>query len=221
MKKDDNKLNLKSGTRHKKTKLFLDVDGVLLRRTGQQTSRGLTEFQIANHATTFLRFCSEHFDCYWLTARSREGSITEVERAFRHAVRNPAASEQEKDDLKALVSGIPVAAWGETKADAFSAGEDFYWVDDNPDEASISWLDRNNLSGRLVIVSTDKNPDDLARCRTFLQEAGSSFKKPEFVRLSPSLTKEQMTENIIAALARSGITVKRDIDPVTGEKIDD
>jgi hypothetical protein len=29
-----------------------------------------------------------------------------------------------------------------------------------------------------------------------------------------------MTENIIAALERSGIAVKRDIDPATGEKMD-
>jgi hypothetical protein len=135
-----------------KTKLYLDVDGVMLRRTGRQTSRALTEFQIANHATTFLRFCTDKFDCYWLTARSREGDIAEVERAFRHAIRNPAASEQENDDLKGLVSGIPVAAWGETKADAFSADEDFYWLDDNPDEASISWLDQHGVSDRLIVA---------------------------------------------------------------------
>jgi hypothetical protein len=203
-----------------KTKLYLDVDGVLLRRTGQQTSRGLTDFQIANHATAFLRFCTDHFDCYWLTARSREGSIAEVERAFRHAGRNPAASEQDKDDLKTLVSDIPVAAWRETKADAFSAEDDFYWIDDNPDQSSLSWLDQHDLSGRLVVAGTDRQPDDLSRVQGVLQETGSSFKKPEFVRLSPSLTKDQIKENIIAALERSGISVKRDIDPVTGEKID-
>jgi hypothetical protein len=204
-----------------KTKLFIDVDGVLLRRTGQKTSRGLTEFQIANHATSFLHFCSDHFDCWWLTARSREGNIAEVERAFRHAVRNPAASEQDRGDLKALVSGIPVAAWAETKADAFAAEDDFYWLDDNPDQVSLSWLDEHGLSGRLIVAETDRRPDDLIRVQGVLQETGSSFKKPEFVRLSPTLTREQMTENIIAALERSGITVKRDIDPVTGEKIND
>jgi hypothetical protein len=221
MKKNASKPNLNLGNRLLKTKLYIDLDGVLLRRTGQQTSRGLTEFQIANHATAFLRFCTDHFDCYWLTARSREGSIAEVERAFRHADRNPAASEQEKDDLKTLISDVPVAAWGETKADAFCAEEDFYWIDDNPDQSSLSWLDQHDLSGRLVVTSTDQHPDDLERCRAFLQEIESSIKKPKFVRLSPSLTKEQMTENIIAALERSGISVKRDIDPVTGEKIND
>jgi len=190
-----------------KTKLYLDVDGVLLRRTGQKTSRGLTEFQIANHATAFLSFCTEHFDCWWLTVRSREGNITEVERAFRHAVRNPAASEQERDDLKVLVSGIPMAAWGETKADAFSADEDFYWIDDNPDPVSKSWLDQHDLSGRLIVAATDRRPDDLNRVKGVLQETGSCLNKPEFVRLSPSLTKDQIKENIIAALARSGIRV--------------
>ena len=187
-----------------KTKLYLDVDGVVLMRTGQQTSRGLTEFQIANHAASFLQFCTAHFDCYWLTARSREGNLAEVERAFRHAVRNPAASERDRDDLKALVSGIPVAAWGETKADAFSPEDDFYWIDDNPDKASIRWLEQQNLSSRLVVASTDQHQDDLSRVQGVLQEIESSIKKPKFVRLSPSLTKEQMTENIIAALARSG-----------------
>ena len=203
-----------------KTKLYLDVDGVVLMRTGQQTSRGLTEFQIANHATSFLRFCISNFDCYWLTARSREGSIAEVERAFRQAVPDPAASEQERNELKALVSAIPVGAGGEMKADAFDAEEDFYWLDDNPDQASLSWLEQHDLSGRLVVVSTDQHPDDLARCREFLQKTGSGFRKPEFVRLSASLTKDQMKENIIAALARSGIAVKRNIDRVTGEKTD-
>jgi hypothetical protein len=221
MKKEDNKPNLKSGSRLKKTKLFIDVDGVLLRRTGQQTSRGLTEFLIANHATAFLSFCTEHFDCWWLTARSREGNLAEVERAFRHALRNPAASEQDRDDLEALVTDIPVAAWGEMKADAFSVEEDFYWIDDNPDKASKNWLEQHDLTDRLVGANTDRQLDDLVRVQGFLQETGSSFKKPEFVRLSPSLTKEQMTENIIAALERSGITVIRDIDPVTGEKIND
>jgi hypothetical protein len=203
-----------------KTKLYLDVDGVLLRRTGQQTSRGLTEFQIANHATSFLRFCISNFDCYWLTARSREGNIAEVERAFRHAIRNPAASEQDKDDLKTVVSAIPVGAWGETKADAFDAEEDFYWLDDNPDQASLSWLEQHDLSGRLVVPTTDRQPDDLVRCREFLRETRSGFRMPEFVRFSPSLTRDQMKENIIAALERSGISVKRDIDRVNGEKND-
>jgi hypothetical protein len=221
MKKEDNKPSTTSGSRLKKTKLFIDVDGVLLKRTGQQTSRGLTEFQNANHATTFLRFCISNFDCYWLTARSRAGSTAEVERAFRQAVPDPAASEHERNELKALVSAIPVGAWGEMKADAFDAEEDFYWLDDNPDQASLSWLEQHDLSGHLVVAGTDRQPDDLVRVQGVLQEIGSSFKKPEFVRLSPSLTKEQMTENIIAALARSGITVKRNTDRVPGEKMND
>jgi hypothetical protein len=146
-----------------KTKLYLDVDGVFLTRTGKRTSRGMTEFAIANGATDFLRYCTAYFDPYWLTARSHEGDIAEVERAFRQSVNTPMASGQDRDDLKALVSGTPVATWGETKADAFTREEDFYWIDDNPDALSITWLEEHGLSDRLVVASTDQHPDDLAR----------------------------------------------------------
>ncbi len=153
-----------------KTKLYLDVDGIFLRRTGRQTSRGMTEFQIANSAVSFLRWCTDNFDCYWLTARSREGDIAEVERAFRQAVRNQNSSEQERADLKDLVSGIPVARWGAMKATAFTSEQDFFWIDDNPDEASLTWLEQHGLSDRLVVASTDQRHDDLVRVQGILND---------------------------------------------------
>jgi hypothetical protein len=151
------------GEQHMKTKLYLDVDGVMLRRTPQG-------FQVANHALPFLHFATDHFNVYWLTARSHEGDTAEVERAFRHAMLNPTASKQDRDVLKALVSAIPVARWGETKADAFGAEEDFFWIDDNPDAMSLAWLKRHDFSGRLVEASTDQCPDDLARAQGVLAE---------------------------------------------------
>jgi len=36
-----------------KTKLYLDLDGVVLRRTGRATARGSTEFEIASGALAF------------------------------------------------------------------------------------------------------------------------------------------------------------------------
>ena len=153
-----------------RTKLYLDLDGVFLARTGQRTSRGLTEFQIANGAADLLRFCNENFNCYWLTARSLEGNIAEVERAFRHALSNSKASDQERVDLNTLVSDIPVAKWTKMKADAFTSEEDFYWIDDNPDHPSLSWLSQRSLDHRLVVVSTDQQPDDLTRVQAVLRE---------------------------------------------------
>jgi len=145
------------------TKLYLDVDGVVLRRTGTVTARGSTEFEIANSALAFLSWCVENFDCRWLTARSHEGEIAEVDRAFRHAVRSRDMSEQEYAELKVLVGGIPVARWGAMKAEAFVEEESFIWVDDNPDEGSLEWLAGCGLHDRLVVASTDQEPGDLVR----------------------------------------------------------
>ena len=170
MKNNDQSSNSPSEKRQMKTKLFLDIDGVVLRRTGKLTNRGMTEFQIANSAVSFLRWCADHFDCYWLTARSREGNIAEVERAFRHTVGNQNSSEQERSELSALVSGIPVARWGATKAEGFSAEEDFFWVDDNPDFSVLNWLDQHGLRSRLIVASTDQRPDDLARVQGIFME---------------------------------------------------
>jgi hypothetical protein len=144
-----------------KTKIYLDVDGVMLRRTPQG-------FQVANHALTFLDFATDQFDVYWLTARSHEGQTEEVVRAFRHALPNPTAPKQDRDALTNIVSSLPTAEWGETKSDAFTLGVSFIWVDDNPDTLSLNWLKQRGLSDRLVVVVTDQEPDDLVRVQGVL-----------------------------------------------------
>jgi hypothetical protein len=49
--------------------LFTDIDGVLL---GKAIVTG--EPVLAEHATDYLEFCLDNFDCYWLTTHCR-GSI--------------------------------------------------------------------------------------------------------------------------------------------------
>lgn len=41
--------------------------------------------------------------------------------------------------------------------------------------------------------------------------------KPVFTRLTPEMSREQMRENLIAALENSGIKVKRNEETVTGK----
>jgi hypothetical protein len=159
------------GTQHMKTKLYLDVDGVMLRRTPQG-------FQVANHALTFLDFAIDHFDIYWLTARSHEGNTPEIERAFRHALPNPTASKQDRDALAKIVSSLPTAEWGETKSDAFTLGVSFIWVDDNPDTRALKWLTQRGLIDRLVVVVTDQSPDDLVRVQEIIEPCHALPKPP-------------------------------------------
>ena len=58
---------------HKATKLYLDIDGVLLTRDGS----------LANHSTEFLRWAVENFECYWLTTRDRNG-LENIISAFKN-----------------------------------------------------------------------------------------------------------------------------------------
>jgi len=53
-----------------KTKLYLDVDGVLL----AQESKNIPTTVLANHINEFLEFVLQNFDCYWLTTHCRNNS---------------------------------------------------------------------------------------------------------------------------------------------------
>ncbi len=66
--------------------LYLDLDGVILRRTGNTEFNGRVEFDVAPGAMEFLLWAVANFHCYWLTSRSHDGSIEEIERAFRFAI---------------------------------------------------------------------------------------------------------------------------------------
>ena len=46
----------------------------------------------------------------------------------------------------------------------------FYWVDDNTDEASVAALEEIGLSSRLIVTSTDERPNDLIRVRRLLEK---------------------------------------------------
>ena len=50
--------------------LYLDLDGVILRRTGSSEFNGRVVFDVAPGAFEFLKWATENFHCYWLTSRS-------------------------------------------------------------------------------------------------------------------------------------------------------
>ncbi len=150
--------------------LFLDLDGVILRRTGNTEFNGRVEFDVAPGAMEFLSWAIENFHCYWLTSRSHDGSIEEIERAFRFAIptNNMAA------DTKNMIRAIRPAQWGSEKVSGIDVTRDFYWIDDNPDSASVAALEAAGKSSRLIVASTDQRPDDLGRVSRLLAEATSN-----------------------------------------------
>ena len=143
--------------------LYLDVDGVFLRRTGRLEFRDRVEFELAPHAIEFLGWCAEHFQCFWLTSRSQNGSYEGIERAFRHAIPTTRLPD-------ALIEAIRPAPWGKAKIEGIDLSRDFRWIDDNPDQASLDGLNRAGLSHCLIEASTDRQRDDLERVMGVLQE---------------------------------------------------
>jgi hypothetical protein len=152
--------------------LYLDLDGVILRRTGRTEFNGRTEFDVAPGAMEFLAWAVDNFDCHWLTARSHDGTYDEIERAFRLAIptTNMAA------ETKALIRSIAPALWGAEKASGIDLSGDFTGLDDDPDAGSVVALEAVGAYSRLIVASTEKCRGDLVRFRDVLTR--STFKHP-------------------------------------------
>jgi hypothetical protein len=147
--------------------LYLDLDGVILRRTGRAEFNGRTEFDVAPGAMEFLAWAVENFDCHWLTSRSHDGTYEEIERAFRFAIPTTNIAAETKD----LIRSIKPASWRAAKTSGIDLTSDFYWVDDDPDGASVAALAAVGASSRLIVASTDERPDGLARVKDVLTRA--------------------------------------------------
>lgn len=124
--------------------LFTDIDGVLL---GKAVVRG--EPVLAEHATDYLEFCLDHFDCYWLTTHCRGSIDTVIDYLAPYA------------DVRfmALAEKIKPTHFKTFKTEALFG--DFIWVDDQPTAYEIQVLEEHNQLDRWYQVDTRKKPDDL------------------------------------------------------------
>jgi len=154
--------------------LYLDLDGVILRRTGCMDIRGRTEFEVAPYALEFLSWAIENFNCYWLTSRSHDGGYDAIERAFRFAIPTTNLAEGTRD----LIRAIRPALWGVEKVSGIDLTRNFYWVDDNPDNGSVAVLEAAGLSSRLIIALVDHQPNDLERIKDSLSTPGALIEPP-------------------------------------------
>ena len=150
--------------------LYLDLDGVILRRTGNTEFNGRVEFDVAPGAMEFLSWAAANFHCYWLTSRSHDGTYGEIERAFRFAI----PTNNMEAGTKNLIRAIRPTQWGSEKVSGIGLSRDFFWIDDNPDSGSVAALEKVGKSSRLIIASTDQRPDDLERVKELLEMATSN-----------------------------------------------
>ena len=141
--------------------LFLDLDGVILRRTDRAMFNGRVEFDVAPSAIEFLSWAINNFHCYWLTSRSHDGTFDEIERAFRFAI----PTTNMATETKKLIRAIRPAKWGVEKVSGIDLSRDFFWIDDNPDSASVAALEAAGKSSRLISVSRDQRSDQTVRVK--------------------------------------------------------
>jgi hypothetical protein len=142
--------------------LYLDLDGVLLRRR----HAGIFDaFEIAPDCVDFLEWGTVMFRCRWLSSRCRQGWPDGVRRAFGHA---GAALD---DPRWRVLDQIEKAAWRVSKTEAIDPASDFWWLDDDPTEHNRDWLCAHHREDRLIEISSDRDPTALAVARMRLEQA--------------------------------------------------
>lgn len=144
-------------------RLYLDVDGTLLRRAGHARLRG--ELAPAEHLRQFLEWALARFTCVWLTSRDRDGDNRAVRAAFRQAI----GPGDEADRVDALLARIEPSSWRAYKAEAIDFAAPFLWLDDAPEEESLESLERHGSLECWVPVAVDQRPDDLRRAMAELE----------------------------------------------------
>lgn len=146
--------------------LYLDIDGILLRRTRQQGFGAMSRYEIVSGATEFLEWAVAHFDVFWLSTRTSDGNVDNAERAFRHA----SPSAMRSGPLACLIRSIPAAQWSTAKINGIDSAKPFLWIDDDPDPISVTHLTKRGLVHQLINVSADRTPDLLSSLPSVITE---------------------------------------------------
>lgn len=133
--------------------LFTDIDGVLLGKC-PDTDR----VKLANYAKEYLRFCIQHFECYWLTTHCR-GSIGTV---IDHL--QPFAD----GELLSLVKEIKPTNFRTFKTEALFG--DYIWVDDQPTAYEFMQLEEREQLHCWYQVNTRKDINELSSLIESLQK---------------------------------------------------
>jgi len=116
----------------KKTKLFIDIDGVLFAIYGNPPILQLRPF-----VASFIEWASRNFDAFWLTAW------------------RPEQIEQLRNATYGMGPTISYAEWERRKTEAIdelASDGNFFWLDDDPYLSDISFLQGRGWNDKLIWV---------------------------------------------------------------------
>jgi hypothetical protein len=142
--------------------IYLDVDGVLLRRS--QVSR--SGFELSPYAEEFMAHLVGCHRVRWLTTRCRAGMPNDIARAFRHAMQVASLPPR----LAELIALVEPAEWNACKTEVIDFSVDFYWIDDNATPEALQVLAEHGCQDRWIEARVDHKPDDLVRVSQILEQ---------------------------------------------------
>lgn len=122
-------------------KLYIDIDGVLV--SGGKATLWVTEF---------LRFATEHFDCYWLSTHC-QGDTRPV---FLYLV-----SRLPSEALPSIEK-IKPTEWQHWKTEAIDFSSPFVWLDDNLFEMERRTLIEHSALDNFIHINLTAQPNQLA-----------------------------------------------------------
>ena len=121
-----------------KTKLYIDIDGVLLKNREDKAVEGIS---------SFIRFIVSNFDCYWLTTHCKGDAQTAMEYLSEYLT---------CEDLK-LLQKVKATDWNTLKTEAIDFTSDFYWIDDYAMNAEKEILQMKGKLDSLILVENDSD----------------------------------------------------------------
>ena len=124
------------------TKIYLDIDGVLLTRHHSRAVDG---------ADAFLGFVLSKYDCYWLTTHCRNGQTDYLLKMLAGYF---------SDNVMNRLKKVKPTVWNTLKTEAIDFNAEFYWLDDYVFEAEKDVLKRHGCLDRLILVNLD-NTDEI------------------------------------------------------------
>jgi hypothetical protein len=126
-----------------KIKLYLDIDGVLLR----SDQKG--ELKLIPNVKEFLEYTRKHYKCFWLSTHSRYSA---------EDVRKYLAPYFKKAGLNLeLIGHIKALRWKTLKTEAIDFSSHFIWIDDAPLPSEIEVLREKRCEKSLLIVNEEKD----------------------------------------------------------------
>ena len=122
--------------------LYLDIDGVILKKNGTP----------AENLTTFLEYATKNYECYWLTTHC-DGDASVPIQHIGHLF---------DDETVELMKKIKPTSWQTAKTRAIDFNKPFLWFDDDLFYEEKESLLEKGVLDNWIEVDLAKNPDQLA-----------------------------------------------------------